>query len=51
MPSWTMTGNAVFGFFGSSCAAGTAQVIADVEAGSHPTYVLSYTVDPPAPTI
>jgi hypothetical protein len=44
-------GNAVFGFFGSSCAAGTAQVIADVEAGTHPTYVTSYTIDPPAPTI
>jgi hypothetical protein len=44
-------GNAVFGFFGKSCAAGTAQVIADVEAGTHPTYVTAYTVDPPAPTI
>jgi len=44
-------GNAVFGFFGSGCAAGTSQVIADVEAGSHPTYVTAYTVDPPAPTI
>ncbi len=44
-------GNAVFGFFGKSCAAGTAQVIADVEAGTHSTYVTAYTVDPPAPTI
>ena len=44
-------GNAVFGFFGSGCAAGTSQVIADVEAGTHPTYVTTYTVNPPAPTI
>ncbi|HEY7947101.1 MAG TPA: hypothetical protein VID75_05470 [Acidimicrobiales bacterium] len=44
-------GNAVFGFFGKSCAAQTAQVIADVEAGSHPTYVTTYTVEPPAPQI
>jgi hypothetical protein len=44
-------GNAVFGFFGKSCAAGTSEVIADVEAGTHPTYVTTYTVDPPAVTI
>lgn len=44
-------GNAVFGFWGKSCAAGTAQVIADVEAGTHTTYITSYTVEPPAPTI
>ena len=44
-------GNAVFVFVGSSCAAGTTEVIADVLAGSHPTYVTTYTVDPPAPTI
>ncbi|HVC70020.1 MAG TPA: hypothetical protein VNC61_07110 [Acidimicrobiales bacterium] len=44
-------GNAVFGFFGTGCATGTSQVIADVEAGSHPTYVTAYTVDPPAPMI
>jgi hypothetical protein len=44
-------GNAVFGFFGKSCAAQTAQVIADVEAGVHTTYVTDYTVSPPAPII
>jgi hypothetical protein len=44
-------GNAVFGFYGRSCAAGTADVIADVEAGTYPTYITTYTVDPPAPTI
>ena len=44
-------GNAVFGFWGRSCAAETAEVTADVEAGTHPTYVTSYTVEPPAPTI
>ena len=44
-------GNAVFGFFGKSCAAGTWQVIADVEAGINSTYVSTYTVEPPAPTI
>jgi hypothetical protein len=44
-------GNAVFIFEGTSCAAGSSEVIADVEAGSHPTYVTSYTVLPPAPVI
>jgi hypothetical protein len=44
-------GNAVFVFDGSSCAATTTTVIADVLAGSHPTYVSTYTVLPPAPTI
>jgi hypothetical protein len=44
-------GNAVFIFEGASCAAGTSQVIADVTAGTHPTYVTEFTVDPPAPTI
>jgi len=44
-------GNAVFWFFGASCAAGDSQVIAEVDAGSHPTYVFDYTVLPPAPTI
>lgn len=44
-------GNAVFAFFGTSCAAGDSQVIADVLAGSHPTYVTTFTVLPPAPTI
>ena len=44
-------GNAVFIFQGVSCASGPSQVIADVEAGSHPTYVTSFTVLPPAPVI
>jgi hypothetical protein len=44
-------GNAVFGFWGRECAAGTSQVIADVEAGTNPTYVTSYTVEAPAPTV
>ena len=44
-------GNAVFEFAGVSCAAGTSEVIADVLAGDHPTYVTEFTVDPPAPTI
>ena len=35
---------------GRSCAAGPSQVIADVMAGTHPTYVTEFTVDPPAPT-
>jgi len=44
-------GNAVFIFTGISCAAGTSTVIADVEAGNHPTYVTTFTVLPPQPTI
>jgi hypothetical protein len=44
-------GNAVFTFQGISCAAGTYDVIADVEAGSHDTFVTTYTVSPPTPTI
>ena len=44
-------GNAVFGFSGKSCAAGTFDVIADVEAGIHSTYVTTYTVTAPQPTI
>jgi hypothetical protein len=44
-------GNAAFFFIGSSCAAGTSEVIADVEAGTHPTYTTTFTVNPPAPTI
>ena len=44
-------GNAVFGFLGSSCAAGTWQVIADVLAGTHQTYTTTYIVSPPEPTI
>jgi hypothetical protein len=44
-------GNAVFVFKGVSCASGVAVVIADVLAGSHPTYTTTFTVEPPAPTI
>jgi hypothetical protein len=43
-------GNAVFLFFGSSCAAGSSAVIADVEAGSHPTYTTTFDINPPQPT-
>jgi hypothetical protein len=42
-------GNAVFVFYGASCAAGESQVIADVEAGEHPTYATTYTIEAPAP--
>jgi len=44
-------GNATFLFAGRSCAAGSSEVIADVLAGNHPTYVTSFTIDPPQPTI
>jgi hypothetical protein len=43
-------GNATFTFLGESCAAGTVQVIADVEAGTHPTFTATFTIDPPAPS-
>jgi hypothetical protein len=44
-------GNAVFDFLGASCAAGSSEVIADVEAGTHPTYTTTFTVIAPQPTI
>jgi uncharacterized repeat protein (TIGR01451 family) len=44
-------GNATFVFKGASCAAGPSAVIADVEAGSHPTYVTTFTVTAPVPTL
>jgi hypothetical protein len=44
-------GNAIFAFFGTSCAATTSDVIADVLAGTHPTYPTTFTVDAPQPTI
>jgi uncharacterized repeat protein (TIGR01451 family) len=44
-------GNATFVFKGSSCAAGPSAVIADVEAGTHPTYVTTFTVEPPVATV
>jgi hypothetical protein len=42
-------GNAVFVFYGASCAAGDSSVIAEVDAGTHPTYVTTFTVNPPTP--
>ncbi len=44
-------GNAVFVFKGTSCASGPSQVIADVLAGTGDTFVTTFTVEPPAPTI
>jgi len=44
-------GNATFAFKGASCGAGPSAVIADVLAGSHPTYVTTYTVVAPQPTL
>jgi len=44
-------GNAVFVFKGISCASGPSQVIADVLAGTGDTFVTTFTVEPPAPTI
>jgi hypothetical protein len=44
-------GNAVFVFAGTSCAAGSSLVVADVEAGTHPTYTNTFTILPPQPTI
>jgi hypothetical protein len=44
-------GNAAFVFKGTSCAAGTSVVVADVLAGTHDTFTTTFTVEPPAPTI
>jgi hypothetical protein len=44
-------GNAVFVFLGVSCAAGTSDVIADIEAGLHPTYTNTYKIKSPRSTI
>jgi hypothetical protein len=44
-------GNAVFVFYGASCAQGPSEVIADVEAGTNPTYTTDFTVLPPQVTI
>jgi hypothetical protein len=44
-------GNAVLIFIGSSCAAGPSDVIADVLAGTNPTYTTTFTIDAPQPTI
>ena len=43
-------GNATFTVLGASCAAGTVEVMADVEAGQSPTYAATFTIDPPAPS-
>jgi hypothetical protein len=44
-------GNAVFLFMGSSCAAGSSQVIADVLAGTDQTSTTTFTVEAPTPTL
>jgi hypothetical protein len=44
-------GNAVSVFWGASCAATASDVVADVLAGSHPTYTTTFTVLAPQPTI
>ncbi|MGH9018604.1 MAG: hypothetical protein ACRDY1_12715, partial [Acidimicrobiales bacterium] len=44
-------GNAVFVFKGASCAVGESTVIADVDAGTHPTYTTTFTVAAPVPTV
>jgi len=44
-------GNAVIAFSGSSCAAGSSLVTADVAAGTHSTYTTTFTVVAPTPTI
>ncbi|HEY7949180.1 MAG TPA: hypothetical protein VID75_15965 [Acidimicrobiales bacterium] len=44
-------GNAVFAFWGASCAAGDSVVTADVLSGTHDTFTSTYTILPPAPTI
>jgi hypothetical protein len=44
-------GNAAVIFEGSSCAAGSSVVTADVLAGTHPTYTTTFNILPPQPTI
>jgi hypothetical protein len=44
-------GNAIFLFFGSSCAAGSSEVIADVEAGTHDTFTNTFNIVAPQPTL
>jgi len=44
-------GNAVFLFAGTSCAAGSSTVTADLESGDHPTYTTTFNVLPPQVTI
>ncbi len=40
-------GNAAFVFKGASCASGPSTIIADVLAGSHPTYTTTFKIKPP----
>jgi uncharacterized repeat protein (TIGR01451 family) len=44
-------GNATFVFKGASCAAGDSTVIADVDAGTHPTYTTTFTIGAPVETL
>ena len=40
-------GNAVFVFYGASCAAGLSDAIAEIDAGTHSTYVTTFMVNAP----
>ena len=53
LPTTTLDndGNAVFVFQGISCATGPSVVVADVEAGTRPTYTTTFNILPPQPTI
>jgi hypothetical protein len=42
-------GNAVVTFLGGSCAPGSVQVTADVQAGDGPSATTTFTIDPPQP--
>ncbi len=44
-------GNATFTVIGASCAAGSVQVTADVEAGTDPTATMTFSIDPPTAMI
>ena len=44
-------GNVAVIFVGSSCAAGSSVITADVDAGTRPTYVTTFNILPPQPTI
>jgi hypothetical protein len=44
-------GNATVSILGASCAAGSVQVTADVEAGTDPTATATFSIDPPTPMI
>lgn len=44
-------GHATFTLLAAACAAGPVTVIADVLAGTDPTYSTTFTIDPPAPGI